>query len=265
MLRRLVDGIAWRLEMCRRYWFFLSTFRNGRSLAWNYHKRIPSDKAVLRDGTVLRHPPSRSGLPQTLLELWDAESYTKGFYRPAPGDVVIDAGANIGLFAIWLARRNPRCRILAFEPEENNFACLTDNIRSGGYGQIEALQAGLGGSSGRARIAHSDRSLDHRLVGASADDDGSVPCHSFHDALELAATPEIALCKIDIEGSEHEVFSTIEADDIRRVKRFVVEYHEHARPGVLQFLIDRLSPTHEVRHRAEGDTFGLLFAARKGG
>ena len=46
----------------------------------------------------------------------------------APGDVVIDVGAHVGLFAIYLAKRHPEISVLAFEPEPVNFHNMLANI-----------------------------------------------------------------------------------------------------------------------------------------
>jgi FkbM family methyltransferase len=44
-----------------------------------------------------------------------------------PGDVLWDVGANVGLYSIYAAKyRN--CRVVAFEPESQNYALLMDNI-----------------------------------------------------------------------------------------------------------------------------------------
>jgi FkbM family methyltransferase len=44
-----------------------------------------------------------------------------------PDDVYWDIGANVGLYAIYVAKFR-RCRVLAFEPEAQNFALLIDNL-----------------------------------------------------------------------------------------------------------------------------------------
>ena len=93
------------------------------------------DTAVLWDGTRITHPPGRGGLVEIVVELWLEQPYTRGgFYRPADGDVIVDAGANIGLFSIWASRQSRRCRVIALEPFPENFAYLEANLRAAGLG-----------------------------------------------------------------------------------------------------------------------------------
>src|SRR5574337_2146831 len=61
-------------------------------------------------------------------------------YDGAPKSI-IDAGANIGLAAIYFANRYPDCRIICLEPESTNFTLLETNINR--YPNITGLKAGL--------------------------------------------------------------------------------------------------------------------------
>lgn len=45
-----------------------------------------------------------------------------------PGDVVIDVGAHVGFFSLYLAVRHPAITTVALEPEPGNFARLAVNI-----------------------------------------------------------------------------------------------------------------------------------------
>jgi FkbM family methyltransferase len=46
----------------------------------------------------------------------------------APGDILLDCGANVGMYTSWAAvTRN--CPVYAFEPEAQNYALLTRNIQ----------------------------------------------------------------------------------------------------------------------------------------
>ena len=42
--------------------------------------------------------------------------------------VILHAGGNIGLAAIWFARAFPKSVVISVEPERRNFALLTRNV-----------------------------------------------------------------------------------------------------------------------------------------
>ena len=101
------------------YASLMREFRNGPSLAWAHYHHGAAEHAVFWDGQDIHNAGTRGGFVDTLVEIFGLCEYTtNGFYTPRDGDVILDIGANIGLFSIWLARQAPRATVLAFEPFE---------------------------------------------------------------------------------------------------------------------------------------------------
>jgi FkbM family methyltransferase len=73
-----------------------------------------------------------------------------------PGAVVLDAGANIGLFALYVDRLlEGACKIFAFEPIPATFHFLEENARQHGLferGVLVAKNAGLGALDGPKKM-----------------------------------------------------------------------------------------------------------------
>ena len=109
------------------------------------------------------------------------------------------------------------------------------------------------------------RSLDHRVTIAAAPSIHTFPVHSLQDVLRLAAAPEIALFKMDIEGGEHDVFAAASAEEFSQVARFAIEYHDNLRPGTLSLIQKHLSPTHAIRAVPHDGGYGMLYATRRSG
>ena len=58
--------------------------------------------------------------------------------------IVLDVGANIGLFSISICKRFPQAKIIALEPHPANFRLLVDNVhRAGCAGSVKPLNKGL--------------------------------------------------------------------------------------------------------------------------
>lgn len=247
------------------YLRLLTRFRNGLAIALAHHRRAGYDQAVLWNGRALRNAPGRTGLPETLVEVFGMHAYTRGgFYDPKATDTVLDLGANVGVFSIWLARTAPGIRVLAFEPFEENFAVLKANASP--WREIEVYQLAVGGSCGTACMkVVGERSIDHQLDQSR---EGGVTVLTLAEIADLAGTNSpIDFLKIDIEGSEAEVFEHDQAPNLmQRFRKVAIEWHEHLRPGVLDLLKARLSPTHEiVAIQADDPRYGLLQAAVRRG
>ena len=75
-------------------------------------------------------------------EIFSADLAAHGIELPADG-TVLDVGANIGLFSIWLREKCPAARILAYEPMPDVFAALSENMgRIAPAGEAYALALG---------------------------------------------------------------------------------------------------------------------------
>lgn len=242
------------------YAVLLREFRNGWQLAWTHHQRRSADVAKFWDGQVIANVDSREGFVDTLVEIWGLTEYTvDGFYTPAPGHVVLDIGANVGLFSIWLARRAPGVRVAAFEPFPENYQALVGNL-TGWDHRIKAFNLAVGRTSGHGQmLATGGRSLDHRLAFSDSAGAPVVSVISLSDAIRLTGSDTIDLLKLDVEGAELDILEGADHETLRRIRRIAVEYHDNIRPGTLSGLRCILQATHHVLS-VRGGEYGILQA-----
>src|SRR5664279_2685649 len=174
-------------------------FRNGRTLVQRMRAAQPCDEVVLWDGTRISHPPGRGGLLEAVVELWLERVYTEGFYRPADGDVIVDAGANVGIFAIQITRQNRRCRVIALEPFSENFKYLQANVARACPETVTCCEVALGARFSKGQMqAVGTRSLDH-VLRVDSNEAGSIPVIPLSGLFDLVRVPEIDFLKVDIE------------------------------------------------------------------
>jgi len=153
-------------------------------------------------------------------------------------EVIIDAGANIGLSTIYFAEKYQNAKIISIEPEENNFNLLKRNIQN--YPNIIALQAGLWDKVGEVELL--ETGLDNwgfMTADSSNYDNITTPKIQKKHAVKTV-TIEILLneynlgmidiLKIDIEGAEKEVFQN-HSSWINNVRSIIVELHERMKLG----------------------------------
>jgi FkbM family methyltransferase len=241
----------------------LRAFRNGLHLVVEHHYRSECPRAVLWNGTELHGPAGRTGFVDTVVEIWGNRPYTERFYAPRNGDVILDVGANIGLFSVWIAQRAPLARVLAFEPFPQNFAALQDNL-GGCAHNVHPYRYAVGPAAGVGYMRDGGRrSLDHELIPAVNDaSENTTRIVSLEEAMELAGGSQIDLLKMDIEGSEHDIFAApLSSVLLRRFRRIAIEYHEHRRAGTLALIKERLSATHTICSQEDsGQGYGVLRA-----
>jgi FkbM family methyltransferase len=137
--------------------------------------------------------------------------------RPA----VLDLGANIGCFGLYVLSRRPRARVISVEPSLSTFAVLETNRDLHGSGDWKVVQAAVWREEGEVALVYASASTGHR-VGAEGDE--TVPAVTLGRLIDLVGSVSVDLLKLDIEGAEavvlHEASSVL-----ARVERLVVEIH----------------------------------------
>jgi FkbM family methyltransferase len=256
----------YRAENLKNYLYLATYFRNSLPLIRAFRNGSCCTTAVLWNGTRLVHPEGRGGLVGTILEVWRERCYTRdGFYVPKDGDQIVDAGAHVGLFSLFMALKNPKCNILSLEPFPENYECLQKNIISAKASNVTALPYALGAKSQLAFIKPvGARSIDHLLQTSSEPDSSAVQVINLSDVLSQLQSDNVAMLKMDIEGAEFDVFESASTATLKCFDRVALEYHDNLRPGTLELLGRKLSPTHDLEVQPTLDRgYGILLAKRR--
>ncbi|HBB73294.1 MAG TPA: hypothetical protein DC048_02480 [Planctomycetaceae bacterium] len=83
-------------------------------------------------------------------EIFTDRVYARHGIEIRDGDTILDIGANIGLFALFVNRTGARANLLCFEPAPATFAVLERNISRHALGHVRAFNAGIAGARGEA-------------------------------------------------------------------------------------------------------------------
>lgn len=156
------------------------------------------------------HPDSELGRNLYLTGIFEPNEFLMLRCLIKPGMQVIDAGANIGLYSLYISRLTGSLgQLYAFEPSSREYHRLLENIRLNQIENIHAERKALTGGQGlvQLRIAD-DLHGGHNTLGEFAWKDTrlarveEVPGVSIDEYVELKQLPRIDLIKMDVEGSE---------------------------------------------------------------
>lgn len=158
--------------------------------------------------------------------------------------LIVDIGAHIGLFSLYASALNQNVKILSYEPEEENFKNLKENLKQNHIQNVTAKNLAVAGKEGIATLYISEDSHNHSLdKNAKGIRPGANSCsrHSTGNdncflgrKVQATTLDKIlsthAVCdlvKMDCEGAEFEIVSSAQPETLKKVKRFFIEYHEY--------------------------------------
>jgi FkbM family methyltransferase len=123
---------------------------------------------------------------------------------------IVDAGANIGFTTIFLKKFFPAAKVVAIEPDKNNFALMENNFSGCGLKDITKLRAGIWDNETELVINRDFRdSLDWSIAlreKENSDKTEVIKSITLPILRERYDMPKIDILKIDIEGSERFLF-----------------------------------------------------------
>jgi FkbM family methyltransferase len=126
------------------------------------------------------------------------------------GGVFVDLGANVGTYAMVLARHvGVDGTVIAVEPHPVTHARLAFNNSACGYTQIKLVAAAAGAADGELLIETDGDNLgaSHIVAGTAGADAIKVPSLRLQRILDEGGVTKVDALKIDIEGFEDRVLT----------------------------------------------------------
>jgi len=183
-----------------------------------------------------------------LQELTDLKAFWQIYLRriycvEASDQIILDIGANVGLFSLYAARQAPAARIIAVEPFPQTFQRLLEIVADHRLAdRITCLDCAISGVGGPRLMANGPSPSQQRARAAAGRNAPGIQVLSktLRDLLQEQALTSIDLLKMDIEGSEYEVLLSTSLDVLRTVRRIAIEYHGDCKPYTKLQLFDHL-------------------------
>ena len=247
----------------------------GRLVAYVAPRRRPGawldgrPRHVLPNGVAVVEQ-NRNETVYLYREIFEAQSYLRHGIELPPGALVLDVGANIGLFTLFARAVEPSSRVWAFEPIAPIFESLRLNVAGQGdavrlfpWGLAEreapasfvyyprySMMSGLAAyADAGAEVEVIKRYLDNaRTQGAAGAEmlrehvdgllagrfDGEVhegTLRRLSDVLREERIERVDLLKIDVQRAELDVLAGLDEADWPKIQQLVMEVHDDRGAG----------------------------------
>ena len=252
---RFLKQAKYRLDFLRNC---LRSF--GLYNSWYLFRLLNSQPA---NGKPINIPAELAGAPLLLRNgTSDVEAFHKIFtwkeyylsadYVPSPVRSIVDLGANIGLSIFYFASRFPEAKIIGLEPDAANYKLLEANTKS--IRHVSLVNGGVWSRRVSLKIENPNARPDsYRLCECAPNTPGCISAFSIPDLLEAHRLQEIDILKVDIEGSEVQLFSEGCEAWLPKVHTLIIELHGEETRKQLVPRIERFFKHHFCK--CENDIF----------
>ncbi len=189
---------------------------------------------------VLRKHAIRISVPKETLRVFKEFFMIDGYsiellktYLPKNA-VVIDIGANIGLFPIRLLMENSDIKFYSYEPLPNNFEILNENVSRNSFtrNRISIFnKAVLGKKQDNLKIYFDNKKnytdTSSVIPGFENNNDSvEIACTTLEEICDANQIQNISLLKLDCEGSEFSILYDSPIELIKNIPFIVLEIHD---------------------------------------
>ena len=158
---------------------------------------------------------------------------------------LIDLGANIGLFSMYVA---PVCeKVFSVEPTPSHFALLNELVDIAGIKNIEPLNLAVGTEDGEAEFnIHERNSTMNSFISHRTDPHSGktvkVKTKTLNSIIDSLDIDRVGFVKMDIEGFENEIiFEESFEEALTKIDGMYVEVHDFEERGMMAENFNKIS------------------------
>jgi FkbM family methyltransferase len=197
----------------------------------------------------------------------DMQAFTHTFIKPyiekkpylSQPEYIIDAGTNIGLTTVLFANLWEGCKIIGLEADKDNYDFALKNTQI--YSNITVLNKGLWNKEATLKIEAGQEDgfvvREIHLSGENSSVKDLVDGISIDSLMKMFNIHSLDFVKINIEGSEKEVFSENYETWLPKTKSLLVELHDGKNQGCSFSVFSAINKYNFSV--AETERYGILF------
>ena len=216
---RISVGV-WAINMASHNWSLLKLY------LFILHGKHPENMGLTGnhcyydyDGRRILAPKNAAGV---FMEIFQDEVYEQ-VWKLKPGDVVLDIGAYVGMFAVKASRIvGEEGRVIAIEPSPENYELLRYNCR--GLSHVTLVKKAIMAENGIGKLYYSKSAAANSLI-TKWKKYIEVETITLDDLVAELKLDRIDLIKIDAEGAELDVLKGAQKVLARGTRLVIAAYH----------------------------------------
>jgi len=169
---------------------------------------------------------------------------------------IIDAGANIGFASVFFANKFKNANIISIEPDEENFKWLKKNTTD--YKGVRPLNGAIWFENENVQIFdESWGSRGYMVDKETRKGEKSIKGYTVDTIMKMFKLEHIDIFKIDIEGSEKDIFQYNFENWIPKTRIIIIELHDRMKEGCSEIVFKTMKKF-EFDHYNHGENIVFI-------
>lgn len=224
----------------------LREYENWTEVIASSAKGQEPSKIILKSGLKIE---TEHYLRVVVREIFFQKIYNPVNLSIGDNDVVVDIGANNGVFTLYAASTT-RNMVYAFEPAPRNFEILQRNITENGLKHVVARRAAVSDKAGSANLFINPQDGQQNLLSDHIIPDKfekykirpdlnylasdnrvkdcvEVPTTTLQEIMDDNKIERLGFLKLDCEGAEGPILHSTPKEYLNRIGKISLEFHDH--------------------------------------
>jgi len=180
--------------------------------------------------------------------------------------VIIDIGANIGTFSILAAKKYPQAKIYSYEPVKSTYNLLRQNIMLNKISNINTFRYGVSNEKRKTALYVGNASgLSSTTKRGKTFNIEIISMVTLKDIFDMNKINKCDLLKMDCEGGEYSILLKTDPKTLKRVNKYVVEYHDNLNGHNGKELLEvfrKLNYKVKINQHKIEPSIGIIYARR---
>jgi len=240
-------------------------FKNWHTFPGVYLKLTKNETVIFetKKGTKMKIRVNSTDL-MALINVWAVEEYSNEEFKINNSNTIIDIGGHIGLFSLYIAEKYKSVKIFTFEPIEENYDLLKENIKINNFNNIYPKNIAVSNNNSNITIFLSDDQSGHGMYKKTSKT-RNIKSITLEEIFQENKLIKCDLLKIDAEGVEFEILENINKNMFEKIENIILEYHifEKNSNERLENIIKKLEMnSFEITKKPYSDEIGLIYAIK---
>ena len=223
----------------------------------------------LRNGLMIKiKKPEKNGETSGLANIFEIfliKNYNPKGMEIKNGDLVIDIGANIGMYSVYASLLSPRGKVYSYEPFPIHFKRMLNNIKLNNLKNVVPFNLAVSEFNKKRglNISHVSSGM-HSFFFRGSGKKVQVNCITLKKIFDKNKIEKCDFLKIDCEGAEYEILYETPKKYLNRIEKIALEWDnlDNDKKNINSLKKFLRKNGFKIMVKGEDDDSGILYAKR---